>query len=585
MSSRPARRIGQRSEALILLPMAFLTLVILSTYTLFSFRDTVTRLLAERQQEADEQARQVAKATTQQRVLPRQEALRSLVPQARGVAIRDARGTPLVISGEPWQLGVEDVEESGVVSGTSPARVNERELTVQVDLPAPILRAKARGLRVLLPVVLLANGALTLLVLFFLPRLLAPFDHLLERARHAGRAKPDSEDEVAFLLATFDKALEALTRPAVVDELVALERTLAQSFESGVLLLDATGTVLALNPIGAELLDLEPPAVGTPLEEVLASRAELRELVAETVERGEGVRRRELTVAVEDGGQGTRRLGVTVHPLRREDGRLRGFLVLFVDLTAVHREAEERNLADSLTQIGELAAGVAHEMRNSLATLRGYLALIEREDDREAIADDLREIRRESDHLQRVLEDFLSFARPGSVHLETIDLGRLAQRAAMDPALGGMAVRVELPGLAEGKVPEVTVKGDSQLLERALRNLLHNAVEAQRSQGTEEAITLRLRARAEEVEIEIEDRGPGLPPGLEARLFEPFVSERPGGVGLGLALTRRILLLHRGAIALETRPTGGTRVLITLPRGNSATESNGAAAEGTLRAS
>ena len=139
---------------------------------------------------------------------------------------------------------------------------------------------------------------------------------------------------------------------------------------------------------------------------------------------------------------GERVLGLTAHPLRRDDGAVRGFLVLFADLTDAQRETAEIRLADSLSQLGELTAGVAHELRNSLATLRGYLTLVERAPDEESIADYLAEIRRESDHLERVLEDFLTFARPGSARPQRVDLLALVHRAAADPALGGAAVVV-----------------------------------------------------------------------------------------------------------------------------------------------
>ena len=116
----------------------------------------------------------------------------------------------------------------------------------------------------------------------------------------------------------------------------------------------------------------------------------------------------------------------------------------------------------------------------------------------------------------------------------------------------------------EPSVPR-TLQGDSQLLERAIRNLLHNAFEAQAAVGTGETIRASLRREENRVELALEDRGPGLPENVRQRLFQPFVTGRPEGVGLGLSLTHRIVTLHGGTVQLEDRQGGGTRVVVSFP--------------------
>jgi signal transduction histidine kinase len=206
-----------------------------------------------------------------------------------------------------------------------------------------------------------------------------------------------------------------------------------------------------------------------------------------------------------------------------------------------------------------MAAGVAHELRNSLATLEGYLSLIERRPDEGSVVDFLGEIRHETAHLRRVVEDFLAFARPGTARRETVDRPALLARAAADPALADAAV-----GVAPG-APAAHLRGDPQLLERAVKNLLRNAVEAEREAGLPGGAQLALRRAADGVEITIDDRGRGLAPEVRERLFQPFVSARPGGVGLGLALAHRIVALHGGTLRLGDRPGGGTRAAIVFP--------------------
>jgi signal transduction histidine kinase len=222
-----------------------------------------------------------------------------------------------------------------------------------------------------------------------------------------------------------------------------------------------------------------------------------------------------------------------------------------------------------------MSAGVAHELRNSLATIKGYLTLIGREAEAPdggrplppGIEDSLTEIGREAEHLRRVLEDFLSFARPGSARLEPIDLRLVVERAAADPTLavaegGGKGPTIEIERRGDGRRP--TISGDRQLLERALRNLLHNAVAASRETGARR-VQVTVATGPHGVELTIADRGPGIPPELAERLFQPFSTGRPDGVGLGLSLTHRILTLHGASLSLEPRSGGGTSVRVMFP--------------------
>jgi signal transduction histidine kinase len=436
---------------------------------------------------------------------------------------------------------------------------------VRIDLPAETLAAQVRALKVLTPSVLLLDAALVLLSLLFLRHLLAPYETLLASARHLG-AGEGGQDELAFLQSVFERALQSLRQAeAGADsegDLAALERTLSASLQSGLLLLDREGRMLALNDVGAALLGMDgtgaPPSPGTPLSDLLADQPELAALLASAIAEEREVNRQECTLR---GSAIT--LGLTVHPLRRRaDSTVRGYLVLFADLTGARQKAEESRLAESLAQLGEMAAGVAHELRNSLATLSGYLTLLERRPDPATAAGHLAEIRHETDQLARVLDDFLAFARPGTARPEELSLGRLLRRAAADPALAGLAV--ELAGDLDG----VRLRGDPQLLERAFGNLLRNAAEAERAAGREGPVEVRVRRSdvpGEGVEVTIADRGRGVPPELRDRLFLPFATGRTGGVGLGLAVAQRVVNLHGGRIRLEDRPGGGTEARVSFP--------------------
>ena len=574
MTSSRRFQLGLRREVSVLLPATLFLLVLLSGFAVLSYRSGVQLLIEERQIEVSALARQLA-TTLAVGPLPSEAALHRRAPRAKSIVVLDDQGHPLVSYGDfgtgPLLASLQgpqlsqtsaigpDSEVGPVVVGFTPLNRSEGTQIVRVDLPATQLDRQRRTAQRLLWVVLPVDVALMGLVLLFLPSLTRPFDALLQQARTLG-GEPGDEDEVTFLISTVEKAMAALREPedrAPEDDIAVLQRTLAPSLESGFLLLDMDGKVLAVNPVGAELLEVDPPPEPTPVGVLLPHHVAFHEALAKAAAQASGLPRQEVVIET---SLGSRLLGLTVHALRRDDGAVRGHLVLFVDLTETQRLAEQEQLETSLAQLGELAAGVAHELRNSLATLRGYLTLIERRPQEESINDFLSEIRRESDHLQRVLEDFLTFARPETTRIEAVSLAQVVRRAAADPALGGTVVQIEI----EDKAPH-TLQGDSQLLERAIRNLLHNAVEAQSGSGAEEPIQTRLSRDQRQVELVIEDRGPGLPDHVRERLFQPFVTGRPDGVGLGLSLTHRIVTLHGGTVDLEDRPDGGTRVTLSFP--------------------
>lgn len=554
--------IGLRREVAIVLPIALLLLAVLSTYSVFSYRSGLVLLVEERREEATRLARRLAEGIANG-TLRDAPALRDRAAGAVYFVLANEAGVPVFEGGSvptgsalggfegltlDAPVAVGPSPGSDFVSALAPTRWSFEPHYLRVDLDAQELARQQRGLRALTWVLLPVNVGLSVLVLLFLRQLLAPYDRLLATARKM-RSGDDPRDEVAFLISSFEQAvLKREQERSGPEGEETLELAIGPSLESGFLLLGRQGEVLSLNPAGAELLDCPAPSIPTHLDHVLGPHTELHRLIATAIESGEPIQRQEVEIE-RDGRDLT--LGLSVHPLRRDDGAVRGHLVLFADLTETRRQAEEERLSSSLAQVGELAAGVAHEMRNSLSTFRGYLTLVERAPEEGTIADYLSELRRETDHLQRVLEDFLSFARPESSRPEILNLETVVRRAAVDPALADR--RVEIEGTIDSPI-----RGDAQLLERAIRNLLHNASQAHEVGGVTAPIRVRMSAAEDRAVVEILDRGPGVPDEIRERLFEPFVTGRADGVGLGLSLARRIVDLHGGRIELVDREGGGT---------------------------
>ena len=576
MSRLPWPRLGLRREILILLPVTLFLLVLVTGFTLFAYRSAIDLLTEDRQREVAAQARKLATGLAAG-PWPTPAELRQMVPNARRIIVLDSEGRPVRSFGdrgsvsssgpslqEPLTTAIAEgpsARTGDMVVGLAPFDYLDQSFTVRLDIPALELSRQRQGVRILTWVVLPTSVALLVLAILFLPHFLRPYDTLVEQVQRVAPGTTD-QDDVASLVSTVERALASLvgaTEETAEDDIAALQRTLGASLESGLLLLDREARVLTLNPMGAEMLDLEPIGEPMPVTDCLSSHPALLDMLTTAVEDAQGLPRQEIRIRT---SAGNRTLGFTVHALRRDDGSVRGHLALFVDLTESQREEEARQIATSLDQLGELAAGIAHELRNSLATLRGYLTLIERRPEEESITDYLQEIRRESDHLQRVLEDFLSFAQPDSARVEAADLLEIVRCAATDPAMAGFPVAIEAP-----ETEHWQIQGDPQLLERALRNLLHNAARAEREAGGSGPIRVTLEKHQDRVEICIEDRGRGIPLEVRQKLFQPFVTSHSEGAGLGLSLTHRIVTLHQGRIRLDDRAGGGTRGVLSFPVG------------------
>lgn len=542
-----AKRTGPRAELSLLMPLALLLLALISAFTLFAYRNTIELLLEERQAEAELLARHAA-VQLAEKGWNAGEPARRLVPQAEDVVVYEGNAAPALPGPQ-------------VVVGEAAFRRGAQSFRVRVELAAGRLLARVAMLRVATPVLFVLDLAILILVLLSLRRLLQPLDRLLAHTQHLSLPRARSmEEEMALLVRAFEQA--AIIPSPAGDDLSALERLLGRGLESGVLLLDRQEQAIGLNPAGSALLDLAPPVAATPLADYLAAHPQLAAALGQGLAEPQGIQRQEIPIERRDG---LRLLGLTLHPLRDDDQTVRGYLALFADLTEVAERERKERLAESLSQLGEMAGGVAHEMRNSLATVRGYLGLIERDPRSAGVPEHLAEIRRESDQLQRVLDDFLDFARPGNVRSEPVDLLELIERAAADPSLAGKPVAIETQG-AEDAVTSWRVAGDPLLIERAVRNVVRNAAEAEQRAGRGgQPLTLRLQRIEGAIELLVADRGDGVPAALRERLFQPFATGRAGGVGLGLALTRRILLLHGGRIELEDRPGGGTEARLTVP--------------------
>src|SRR6266849_1549507 len=288
--------------------------------------------------------------------------------------------------------------------------------------------------------------------------------------------------------------------------------------------------------------------LGHPLHEVLHVQGdELREIAAET----------DL-----DTVGGTRRVGVSVQAIQ-EDGERMGALVTLRDLDSIESINTQLQVSERLAALGRITAGVAHEVKNPLNSMRLWLenlkeSLPEEQDSgtRQAV----NVLDKEIDRLDAVVKRFLDFTRPMEVKLEATQLAELLKEVleVAQPQL--QKANVQVAQLLPIDVPEVYV--DRALLKQALLNLVLNAIEAMPTGGQ---LRLTLSRRGEMAEITVGDTGRGIPAENRQKIFQLFFTTRPGGNGIGLASTFRIVQLHNGSIDFTSEVGRGTTFRIELP--------------------
>jgi len=218
--------------------------------------------------------------------------------------------------------------------------------------------------------------------------------------------------------------------------------------------------------------------------------------------------------------------------------------------------------ADKLATVGVLAAGLAHEIKNPLAAIKGFSQLIDKaltDKDLEAIKDFKEVVPRQLDRINGIVEKLLMLSKPPKQEMESVsintiivDIVKLIEKQAIKQKV---EIKKELK-----EIPPIT--GDAGQLMQALLNLILNAIQAMPEGGI---VSIRSKNNGSSFHIEVEDSGPGIPKAMMSRMFDPFFTTKNGGSGLGLAITRKIIIDHRGIIRVESEEGHGSTFTIELP--------------------
>jgi PAS domain S-box-containing protein len=243
-------------------------------------------------------------------------------------------------------------------------------------------------------------------------------------------------------------------------------------------------------------------------------------------------------------------LGFNTAILTDRHGAALGVILSFSDLTEVKRLQEQMELRERLTALGEMSAGIAHELRNPMAVINGYLNLLSKKADPASQAV-IKDITTEINNMNRIIGDLLTFARPASLNRVNVNIKDMIEGclASVLQATGADSrIKTAL------KLDDITASLDEVLIRQAFTNLIQNAIDAMPGSGTIEIET----QRGKEVKVIVRDTGVGIPAENLKKIFLPFFTTKDTGVGLGLALVHKIVLSHEGRIDVSSTEGRGT---------------------------
>jgi signal transduction histidine kinase len=339
-----------------------------------------------------------------------------------------------------------------------------------------------------------------------------------------------------------------------------LSEHITNKMPSGLITVDRNGRITGHNPASERIFEGTLTSSSMLAKLVLESDT-LQELLDRCINNGEIFSRVELNVPIRTNL--FKRIGASLSPITNSQGEIEGAICLLSDLTEIVELQNQIKLKENFAALGEMSAGIAHEFKNSIATILGYAQMSSVEADVGTLHNYAREIFKESRALSTMVTEFLNFARPVTASINEVDLIELLETVITD-------LKNLRPGDYQVRFKPVTdalVACDAVLMRQTFLNLLINASEAlEDGKGTVSVHVERMRNN--HVRVLVEDDGRGIPNHQLGKIFFPFFTTKPHGHGLGLSLVQKIVLAHNGRIEVQSIEGKGTRFIVMLPRKN-----------------
>lgn len=348
--------------------------------------------------------------------------------------------------------------------------------------------------------------------------------------------------------------------------LKAFHEKVLSNMGSGFMAMDMGGTILSHNPAAEKMLGLSSEEINRKMIGDIFNRGALGRFFENPSPGNSASGQVELSYVRNDGGRVDINMAISRHSV---DGVTQGVIAVFQDVTGIKNMERQVAHAERLAAIGRMAAGIAHEIRNPLASLSGSIQILSA--DLDPLLDQsgkrlINIITRETDRLNRIITQFLLYTSPPRLKPVTLDAGNVIRETVTllqsDPRVKGkMSIRMAVQ-------PEVFVEADDGQFRQALWNLCVNAIDAMADSGTLTVSAGKdglLKDSSPMAWIIIEDTGEGIPPENLDRIFEPFFTTKSGGTGLGLPLAHKIIESHGGKIDAWSELGRGTRFIVSLP--------------------
>ncbi len=336
------------------------------------------------------------------------------------------------------------------------------------------------------------------------------------------------------------------------------QREVLDNMNNGFLITNRQGVIAAQNKAADRILDMpEGAAIGRLVQDVLRTETDAECPVVTALRAQRDFTSYEFHARSASGV--VKLLGLTTSRIHDARHNLTGIIASFSDLTEMAEMRQELQRQDRLAVIGELAAGLAHEIRNPVAAIRGAADEMRYSVDDQEMTARLAQIAiRESDQLDQIVGGFLDFAREPAMRREHFDARTLVEEVgeSLSRRFDTVQVVVNLSGEA------CMISACRSELKQVILNIGNNAAEAMEGEGV---LTLTAGRQQGVVEVRVEDEGPGIDPDQVSRIFEPFYTTKETGVGMGLSVCHRIVTAHDGTIRVTSRERGGSAFAIRLP--------------------
>lgn len=350
-----------------------------------------------------------------------------------------------------------------------------------------------------------------------------------------------------------------------------LTEHIMDSMTDGIITVDNQGVITSLNQAAERLTGYEvQEIVGVAYEKVFCHGTRFNSLLLDTLRTGKSHLGQETDYPVRTG---TIHISTSTTRLRNANEEIIGAVVVFRDLTANHRLEQQVKRADRLAALGELMAGVAHEVRNPLTSIKGFVQYLADSDSEEERREYTPIIIREVDRVNRIIEELLYFARPNRASITAVDVNNLLEQTLVLVKNKTIRNLVDFDLQLASDLPPVEM--DAEQFKQVFLNLVINGMQAMQQQGCITIKTVWNKA-ASSVCISFADTGVGIEEQDAVKIFDPFYTTKETGTGLGLPVVHRIVTAHRGQIKVDSIVGQGTAITVTIPLRQTGEDENNA---------